>query len=60
MATPCAVHARGAGDRADRVAIAGATGDEFSYGDVYNYGIPLPGSPLGLPLPAAINTVGAH
>jgi Arylsulfotransferase (ASST) len=29
-------------------------------GDVYNYGIFLPGSPIGLPLPASIDGVGAR
>jgi hypothetical protein len=29
-------------------------------GDVYNYGVFLPGSPNGLPLPAPIDGVGAH
>ena len=31
-----------------------------SAGDVYNYGIFLPGSPIGLPLPASIDEVGAR
>ena len=29
-------------------------------GDVYNYGVFLPGSPIGLPLPASIDGVGAR
>ena len=29
-------------------------------GDVYNYGVPLPGSPLGLPLPSPIDGVGSR